>query len=124
MEDMALDDTFKNTGFLIYVTTIVCLFPQLQPLRAGAVYWVGCINMIYEPTGSDERNLSDKIMPIWKLLVAYSILSAGDTIRVWGMICIIGGEKSRNKKITTCVLCVYNILNDTFEGGLSKHVMF
>jgi len=34
---MGINSGFKgltNTGFLINVTTIVCLFPQLQPLRA------------------------------------------------------------------------------------------
>jgi len=98
MENMALDDTFKNTEFLIHVPTLASLFPQLQPVRAGTVNWVGYVNTTYEPTGSDDRYLSDKIMPIWKLLDAYSILSAGDTIRVWGMVCIIGGKKSRNKK--------------------------
>jgi len=65
MEDMALDYASKNTGFLIHVATIVCLFPQLEPLRAGAVSWWGYVNTIYEQTGSDGRYLSDKIMPIW-----------------------------------------------------------
>ena len=68
---LALDDAFKNAGFPVRVTSIVCFSPQL-PL---CVHEQSTVNTIFKPTGSDDRFLSGKIMP-------YSVLSAGDTTRV------------------------------------------
>jgi hypothetical protein len=106
MEDMALDDTFKKYGVSNPCDNYRLFFPAATTSARGAVNWVGYVDTIYEPKGSDDRYLSDKIMPIWKFLNAYSILIAGDTILVCGILFVIGGEKSRNKNITACLLCV------------------